>query len=244
MKIRSLTAILLGAALATTSVACTRSESDAPPTPVSIATVTEFLPESPQPVTPVTTDPVTNQPSTDTEIPIEEYLPPTDCELAELDLGDTGFGVWLDSRIIPTSEVGTLFYVEEINEQFNPCSELSHVTLLGRNGTAGSLPGPGQVDTATTVFFNFEELITEPAPIQFPAVPSVERINDRALEVVYVYFDGTPEGGDTERLPIQYRMDGEQLLGDELIPARQQGNLRLDLSRAGVPGVGAAPSLR
>ncbi|MGP6174021.1 LppP/LprE family lipoprotein [Corynebacterium sp. A21] len=242
MSLRSFFVTIFAVALAFGPAACSATDSDPGAQPPSSSTVTSTAPvdppdvDTPTPSVPVTTAPVST--ALPTDIPIEDSEPPTDCALAELDLVETEFGAWLNSQIIPTNEPGTVFYIDEIFNQFNPCSELSFVTLHGQNGDRDHPAGTGSALAGTAVFFNYEHLITSPAPIEFRAVPSGERINDSELEITYGHAGGATAEGVTELLPIHYRMEGAQLLGNELIPAEHQGNLHLDLTRAGPPGVG------
>ena len=113
------------------------------------------------------------------------------------------------------------------DNQFNPCTELSWVTLSGTNVNAGLDDGNGNGLVHTLVFFSGEDLITDPAPRQFKDTAPVERIDARSLTVTH------PGSAVTCRL-----RDG-RLLGDEQIPAEQRANAVLDLTRSGPPTEGA-----
>lgn len=238
MKLRRLSAICFAATLALIPMACARPGPETTPPPSSTTTTTvspapregsqsgrTSVPPGTSPGTTLSssTSPTT-RPPTSTPVPIPPEPPPTDCELARLDLVETAFGAWLNSQIIPTTDAGNNFYFEVGNNQFNPCSELSWVTLEGQNTNQ-------EAALSTVLFFNYEELISDPLPIQFPAV-GVERINDSALEVSYSYLIAPR---NPEKLPVHYRMEGARLLGDEQIPAQFDNNPRLDLSRADLP---------
>lgn len=156
--------------------------------------------------------------------------PPLTCENQTMDLMSTAFGAWLGSQIVPTNQPNTSYYFTIKDNQFNPCAELSWVTLEGPNGNLAHDPGNGNNFVDTVVFFNGENLIRDPAPLQFRDVTSVERIDAHQLTLTY--------RGDWEH-SVTYSFADGQLHGEEQLPPEVSGNHRLDLHRAGPPAAGA-----
>jgi hypothetical protein len=160
----------------------------------------------------------------------EINAPPVTCENQTMDLTSTAFGAWLGAQIIPTDQPGTSFYFTVKDNQFNPCAELSWVTLEGPNGNRSQDSGTGDNSVDTVVFFTRGELIRDPAPIQFADVTSVERVDANQLTLTYL--------NDWEH-SVSYSVVDGGLHGEAQLPTAQRDNIRLDLHRAGPPAAGA-----
>ncbi|WP_164546357.1 LppP/LprE family lipoprotein [Corynebacterium hylobatis] len=156
--------------------------------------------------------------------------PPVTCENQTMDLMSTAFGAWLGSQIVPTDQPDTSYYFTVKDNQFNPCAELSWVTLEGPTGNLAHDPGNGNDFVDTVVFFNGENLIRDPAPLQFEDVTSVERVDAHQLTLTY--------RGEWEH-SVTYSFADGRLHGEEQLPAEVSDNHRLDLYRAGPPAAGA-----
>lgn len=156
--------------------------------------------------------------------------PPVTCENQTMDLMSTAFGAWLGSQIVPTDQPDTSYYFTVKDNQFNPCAELSWVTLEGPNGNLAHDPGNGNNFVDTVVFFNGENLIRDPAPLQFEDVTSVERVDAHQLTLTY--------RSDLEH-SVTYSFADGQLHGEKQLPPQVSDNHRLDLHRAGPPAAGA-----
>ena len=223
----------LGFVLALALAGCTPDVLDAP-SPVS-ETPEVTLGRAPSSALPATTEISTTPVSTRRPPPQQPSQPPAECGSPHLDLMSTPLGAWLGSQIIPTDQPGTSYYFSVADNQFDPCVELSWVTLSGTNGNAGQDDGNGSRFVHAVVFFAGEELITEPAPRQFNGTAAVERIDARSITVTH---RDTDERG-TETAPITYTLAEGQLLGEGQLPPDRRDNVRLDLTRAGPPAEGA-----
>lgn len=224
MRRRTLLATSFAAALAFSVAGCADTEA---PTPVSeTSEVSVGLPPTSENSPGPTTEPVATT---------EGDAPPAECENQSMDLMATAFGAWLGAQIIPTDQAGTSYYFKVADNKFSPCAELSWVTLEGKNGNPAQDNGNANGSVDAVVFFNGEDLITDPAPLQFRNISSIKRLNDRELSLTY----RNASGRITEESQLTYGFEDGQLHGEWQLPAEQQGDVRLDFNRAGPDPVGA-----
>lgn len=121
-----------------------------------------------------------------------------------LDLASTSFGPYTALNQIPTvppagkeSPSGfwsgfPLFLATIADNSFDPCAELSWVTLSGSTRN-----DPESADSAAILLFHRDQLLTEPLPVQVAANPQVERISGNQIQVTFAHY--SPPGEVTAR---------------------------------------------
>ncbi|MGP6173995.1 LppP/LprE family lipoprotein [Corynebacterium sp. A21] len=123
-----------------------------------------------------------------------ESSAPETCD-PTLDLASTAFGPYTALNQIPTIPPGgeegphgfwsgyPLFLATVEDNSFDPCADLSWVTLSG--STQDDLD---HADSAAVLLFHRDQLLTDPLPIQVAANPLVERISGNKIQVTFGHY--------------------------------------------------------
>lgn len=133
------------------------------------------------------------------------------CANPEMDLADTHFGAWMPSGMLPTTDKDHWFEFRLKDNHFDPCAELSWVTLTGVSQPLDR-PDPmaWESPNALVVFFHDGELIDDQVSHIFAGIESVSASDSQTAEVAY-QNGGSIEG---ERVPggkTVYSLDGDKL---------------------------------
>lgn len=160
----------------------------------------------------------------------------TDCSEPLLDLSSTRLGYHMQQQRVATDYSSTWFHFTVADNQFDPCKPLSWVVLEGENSDVnGQQGGTGSSAAQAVVFFHYDQMITEPASMQFHDA-TVERTGDDSAHVDYGFVGGATAGGVTDRITVDYSMSEDgHLRGEHLIPDFVDG-LRLNFNQALPPG--------
>ncbi len=133
---------------------------------------------------------------------------------------------------IPTNTSMSL-YVDNTEDNFDPCAKLSWVELGGSLGTPGNGPAhTGASMVEALVLFHDGEMIAAPAPVVSESIESVQRISDRALSVELGHRTGSTAAGITETESVVFEWDGSALrVTGYTPPANASAVSSLDLSQ-------------
>lgn len=121
----------------------------------------------------------------------------TDCSEPLLDLSSTRLGYHLQQQRVATDYSSTWFHFTVADNQFDPCKPLSWVVLEGENSDVnGQQGGTGSSAAQAVVFLHYDQMITEPAPMQFHDA-TVERTGDEVRVtsngIMYSFSNGKAE---------------------------------------------------
>ncbi|WP_448853216.1 LppP/LprE family lipoprotein [Corynebacterium frankenforstense] len=137
------------------------------------------------------TDPDTGQTAT-TDVGGGEDAPGT-CEAANLDLSETEFGAYLAALELPLADSGFthLSHLRVVDNQFDPCAELSWVTVTGMpmRDTRGD---PYDNERAAVVFFTGEHLADFKMSVD-PQVSQVRRTGPGEVTMSYNAYRDDPD---------------------------------------------------
>lgn len=126
-------------------------------------------------------------------------LPRDRCANRHTDLINTGFGQYMTLKRIPVTYDEETFFNFQIRENhFDPCAELSHLILEGSIGDIDDAGGTGSSIGDVVVFFQGDQLVTNPLPFMMRSVESVEQTDSHTLHVIHGYAGGATAEDVTE----------------------------------------------
>ncbi len=171
------------------------------------------------------------------------------CAEPDLDLMETELGLWLVMKKIPVKNNGTvfykdkdiLFYISTIDNKFDPCAELSWVTLRGVEQDSDHFSQAAfESSTDTIVFFHKDQLITDMNFLRSYQVTDVQIAGDNVAvtyeEIAYPRVDEGPTQ------TINYTFTGTAMK-QETVAEIDVRPIKLDFNRFGPPGDAIATPL-
>ncbi|WP_018023304.1 LppP/LprE family lipoprotein [Corynebacterium ulceribovis] len=175
-----------------------------------------------------------------------DSTPADDCK--SIDLADTDFGSYADSGRIPVTRAneaptrdGTsdiYFHFKQIEDnQFDPCGQLSWVTVSGENGKIANPDGKSTSEAEAVLLFDGSKLIKHIKPTEADRIAEVKRLEDNVVQVIYEYSPaGDGNAAHTKRYTDVFKLEnGEVKVTNSTYP--QTGNvMKLDFSKPAVPG--------
>ncbi|MGP6175650.1 hypothetical protein [Corynebacterium sp. A21] len=160
--------------------------------------------------------------------------PPTaTCENPHTDLINTGFGQYMALKRIPVTHDDETFYNFQIRENhFDPCAELSYIVLEGSLGSIDNTGGTGSSLGDVVVFFQGDQLITDPLPFMMRSVESVEQTDTHTLHVIHGHASRTTAEGVTETFLSTHTIQNGTFNSDisGLPPEVQNNPTRIDVA--------------
>lgn len=188
---------------------------------------------APPTVTPITSG-ETQASTTDSSAPTTATTSETQCENPKKDLADTHLGAWLPSGMLPTNDKEFWYEFRVAENHFDPCAELSWVTLEGVVQQMSNFQhGAWESPTATVVFFSGEEMIPGQTPQIFGGIDDVQAEGNSATVNASEWaslVEGRKPAGQAE-----YSWNGTQLTSTG---AKGKSGFQIDLTRAPLAGDG------
>lgn len=155
------------------------------------------------------------------------------CDVSGTRVADTAFAPYTAAHRVPVTGDGDTFYSFDVaDNRFDPCAELSWLVLTGSLTNAGGTGGTGGLLGDAVVFFNGDQLITEPQPFMTRSVESVQRTGEDTVRVVHGHQGGAAAEGVTGTYPSTHTWNGSSLDSDiTQLPAEMQQNpVRIDVA--------------
>lgn len=165
------------------------------------------------------------------------------CEDSDLDLTETPFGRYTPLRVVDTGVSNVWFNFEIVDNHFDPCRPLSWVTLSGANGDRSQPEGGPATVAEAVVFFHHDAPVTDPPPVQFREIESVERTADNTVEVIYGHAGGANAQGVTETFTVTHTWDANRMVtgGPDAAVYEEAASFLLTLNLNSLPPPHDAP---
>lgn len=144
--------------------------------------------------------------------PITSVTAAPQCANHNLDLAETAFGLWLQNRKIPETEPGMAWDFEVIDNNFDPCANLSWVVLRGVSQPVGEEQQSAWEDaTQTVIFFHHDRLITDVHQLVAPKIGKV-KVEPDSITVEFAEFSPNyPREWHGDWEAITYKLKGNKL---------------------------------
>ncbi|GAB3698038.1 LppP/LprE family lipoprotein [Corynebacterium nasicanis] len=119
-----------------------------------------------------------------------------------------------DHKALPTDDGDYLFTFTDnkISDFFDPCQPLSWVVIGGMWGDESGPGGTGASSTAVTVFFHYDELITDPLPSSSKQIMESYRVDDNTIRVIHGQAARSTAEGITDLYNIDHVWRDGQLV--------------------------------
>ena len=212
-------ALAAAATMLFTTGCTTDGGSEEPTSEVVITSITDSPAVEAEAEAAPTTESAESSVEASTEASYETSVAPVkdDCAHPTLGLSETALGHFIPGAGIFTDAAHTemIFFIEDIDNQFDPCAELSWALLGGGLGDIQGPAGTGSSIAQSIVFFHEDQMITDPAPGVLGDVMGIERVSDSEVLVTIGIPGATTAKGivGTRDVPVSWT-DGQLDLAD------------------------------